>query len=114
MDSRLLEVRAQIDAGQVSPNSLMLLFNTATDAGHAHDLETLEQTLELARAIAGTDPTFAADAERLVEICEEMLTAVGASSPQPTAAPKSPRCPECGNEVSASAVRCRRCGHLLL
>lgn len=75
MDERLLAVRAEIDAGSVSPHSLVLLFNTASDADHAGDIATLEQTLDLARAIAGmSGESLQAEAERLAAICEQSLT----------------------------------------
>jgi predicted RNA-binding Zn-ribbon protein involved in translation (DUF1610 family) len=118
MDERLVAVREEIDGGGVSPRSLVLLFNTASDAGNAGDVETLEQTLELARAVAGReDASFRGDAERLVAICEQTMAAVGARagpSGAPEAAHDVTACPDCGNEVAVSAVRCRRCGHLFL
>jgi hypothetical protein len=114
VDDRVSEVREQVDAGRVSPQSLVVLFNAASDAGHARDLETLEQTLELARAIAGSEPSFRADAERLVAICEQTLDAVRVGASATPGAEAAPTCPECGNEVAASALRCRRCGHLFL
>lgn len=115
MDERLSAVREEIDSGRVSPRSLVLLFNAASDAGHDGDLAALEETLALARAVAGAGSSFRADAERLVAICEDAMSAIGrdsgaavaASSAEPAAT-----CPDCGNEVAANAVRCRRCGHL--
>jgi hypothetical protein len=110
----LTVVRDEIEAGNVSPHSLVLLFNAASDAEHAGDLATLEKTLDLARAIAGmAGESLQAEATRLATICEQSLAGVRAR--QEASAPTESRdrmlCPECGNEVSADAVRCRRCGH---
>jgi hypothetical protein len=115
MDERLTAVRQEIEAGTVSPHSLVLLFNAASDAEHAGDVATLEQTLELARAIAEVaGESLQAEALRLATICEQSLASVrerqqasGASE----ARAGMISCPECGNEVPANALRCRRCGH---
>jgi RNase P subunit RPR2 len=118
MDGRLTTVREEIQAGSVSPHSLVLLFNAASDAEHAQDVETLEQTLELARAIAErAGESLQAEARRLATICEQSLASV--RERRSAAAPPEPRettttCPECGNEVPPGALRCRRCGHLFL
>jgi hypothetical protein len=118
MDERLTAVRAEIDAGEVSPHSLVVLFNAASDAEHAGDVATLEETLELARAIAEqAGESLQAEATRLATICEQSLADVrgrgtAAGAPEARAAPLS--CPECGNEVPSGALRCRRCGHLFI
>jgi len=116
MDERLSSVRAELDAGSVSPHSLVLLFNIASDADHAGDLATLEATLGLARAIAdATEETLRAEAERLAGICEESLENV--RKREAAAGTRSDgviACPGCGGEVAANALRCRRCGHLFL
>ena len=108
-------VRQEIAAGSVSPHSLVLLFNTASDAEHAGDLATLEKTLDLARAIAEmAGESLQAEATRLATICEQSLAGVRARQQASAAAGPGDRmvsCPECGNEVPADAVRCRRCGH---
>ena len=115
MDERLAAVRQEIEAGNVSPHSLVLLFNAASDADHAGDIATLEQTLGLARAIAEmAGESLQAEAERLATICEQSLTSVRERHEASEAT--EPRdgmiiCPECGNEVPADALRCRRCGH---
>jgi DNA-directed RNA polymerase subunit RPC12/RpoP len=115
MDERVSAVRREIEAGSVSPHALVLLFNASSDAQHAGDIATLEQTLELARAIAGTaEEHLQAEAERLATICEQSLA--GVRERQGEAGPARPRhgtiaCPECGNEVPADGIRCRRCGH---
>jgi hypothetical protein len=126
MDEWLGVVRDEVEAGTVSPHSLVLLFNAASDAEHAGDVATLEQTLELARAIAElAGESLQAEAVRLATICEQSLASVrerqrpaAASKPQEqTGAATEPggaeasTCPECGNEVAPGAVRCRRCGH---
>jgi ribosomal protein L40E len=104
MDERLVAVRQEIEAGSVSPHSLVFLFNAASDAEHAGDIATLEQTLGLARAIAeAAGESLQAEAERLATIC--------AQSAATEARGGMIICPECGNEVPADALRCRRCGH---
>ena len=70
-------VQREIEAGSVSPHSLVLLFTAAADAEHAGDTKTLEQTLGLARAIASlAEENLQAEAERLALVCEQSLAAV--------------------------------------
>ncbi len=77
MDERLSAVREELEAGSVSPHSLVLLFNSASEADHAGDLTTLEQTLDLARAITeAAGETLRAETERLATICEQSLASV--------------------------------------
>jgi len=115
MDERLAVVRQEVEAGSVSPQSLVLLFNAASDAENAGDIARLEQSLALARAIAEVGgESLQAEAERLATICEQSLTGVRERHEASGAA--EPRdgmfsCPECGNEVPGDALRCRRCGH---
>ncbi len=112
MDERLSLIRAELDAGAVSPHSLVLLFNTASDADHAGDLTTLAETLALAEAIAqAVGEPLRAEAERLATICDESLASVR-QRPGRTTEPAGgmPICPDCGNELPANALRCRRCG----
>ena len=118
MDERLSAVRQEIEAGSVSPHSLVLLFSAASDAEHAGDIATLEQTLDLARAIAEmAEESLQAETERLATICEQSLSAV--RERREASGATEPRdgmiiCPECGNQVPADALRCRRCGHLFI
>jgi hypothetical protein len=117
MDERLEAVREEIEAGGVSPHSLVVLFNAASDAEHAGDLETLEETLELARAIAErAGESLQAEATRLATICEQSLAGVRERQASQTSGQREGRvdCPECGNEVAPGALRCRRCGHLFI
>jgi ribosomal protein L40E len=115
MDENLGTVRQEIEAGSVSPHSLVLLFNAASDAEHAGDVATIEETLKLARAIAEmAGASLQAEARRLATICEQSLASVrerleasGATEPRD----RMTICPECGNEVPPDALRCRRCGH---
>ena len=75
MDARVTAVRQEIESGHVSPHSLVLLFNAASDADHAGEIATLEQTLTLARAIAETtEDALHAESERLASICEQSLS----------------------------------------
>jgi hypothetical protein len=118
MDERLSKVREEVEAGKVTPYSLVLLFNVASDADHDGDLATLEGTLALARRIAATaGETLRVEAGRLAAICEQSLSAV--RERQETTGPSKAgegwvNCPDCGNEVPATALRCRRCGHLFM
>jgi predicted RNA-binding Zn-ribbon protein involved in translation (DUF1610 family) len=118
VDERLSAVRQEVEAGTVSPQSLVTLFNAASDADHAGDIKTLEQTLDLARAIAVTaGESLRAEAERLARICEQSLASVrerheASGATQPHGGMMI--CPECGNEVPEDALRCRRCGHLFI
>jgi hypothetical protein len=117
MDERLSSIRAELETGTVSPHSLVVLFNVASDADHAGDLATLEQTLGLARAIAEVaGENLRAEAERLAGICDHSLTNV---RQRQTGAGTEPgggiiACPDCGNELPGNALRCRRCGHLFI
>jgi predicted RNA-binding Zn-ribbon protein involved in translation (DUF1610 family) len=112
MDERVAAVQQEIDAGGVSPHALVLLFNAASDAEHAGDTVTLDQTLKLARAIAEiAEENLQAEAERLALICEQSLASVRERQLPGQVVDAAPTCPECGNEVLADAVRCRRCGH---
>jgi len=117
MDERLSAVREELEAGSVSPHSLVLLFNSASEAEHAGDIATLEQTLDLARAIAeAAGETLKAEAERLAAICEQNLANVRQREAGATTKPADGMftCPECGNELPDNALRCRRCGHLFI
>jgi hypothetical protein len=110
VDDRVATVREEVASGAVSPQSLVLLFNAASDAEHARDLATLEEILDVARATVRTaDEALRTDAERLLEMCEQNL----ARARHQGEAPGGPGlvCPDCGHEVPDNAVRCRRCGH---
>jgi hypothetical protein len=113
-DERVEAVRKELASGAVSPQSLVLLFNAASDAEHARDTAALEDILAVAGQTARTaDQALRADAERLLEMCEQSLLrarAPGGASGGPQAGAASV-CPDCGNEVPSSALRCRRCGH---
>ena len=117
MDERLSSIRAELEAGNVSPHSLVLLFNTVSEADHAGDLTTLEETLALARAIAeAAGETLRAEAERLAAICEQSLANVRQRQTGATTSPPDRIlvCPDCGTELPADAIRCRHCGHLFI
>jgi len=113
MDDRLSTIQAEVDAGTVTPQSLVLLFNVASDADHAGDIATLEQTLSLARAVAdGAGEVLRVEAERLAAICEQTLADVrqreAGGTVEPADAPGV--CPDCGSELPVNVLRCRRCG----
>ena len=115
MEERLETVRQEIEGGTVSPHSLVLLFNAASDAEYAGEIATLEETLELARAIAElAGESLQAEARRLATICEQSLASVRERHVASGVTESPDRliiCPECGNEVPTDAIRCRRCGH---
>lgn len=113
MDERLSVIRAELHAGTVSPHSLVVLFNVASDADHAGDVATLEQTLELARTVADqAGDVLRAEAERLAAICEQTLMDARQRESGATGERADARavCPDCGSELPANALRCRRCG----
>jgi hypothetical protein len=117
MDERLSTVRAELETGSVSSHSLVLLFNAASEAEHAADLPALERALELARTIARqAGENLRAEAERLVAICDQSLATVrqGQNASSSRLPDGMIACPDCGNEVPADALRCRRCGRLFL
>ena len=113
-DERVEAVRKELASGAVSPQSLVLLFNAASDAEHAKDIATLEDVLDVARETARTaDPSLQTDAERLLEMCEQSLLRAreqGGAPGRPEAGAAN-LCPDCGNKVPENALRCRRCGH---
>ena len=114
MDDRVAAVREELGSGGVSAQSLVLLFNAASDAEHARDIATLEDVLDVARETArAADPSLRTDAERLLEMCEQSLLRAReqGGAPGGPAAGRGNVCPDCGNEVQDNAVRCRRCGH---
>lgn len=112
MDERVATVQQEIEGGSVSPHALVLLFNAASDAEHAQDIATLEQTLSLARAIAeNAGENLQAEANRLALICEQSLASVHERQEPGQTTESHAICPECGNEVPTAALRCRRCGH---
>ena len=116
MSEYLDAVREHLDAGTVSAQALVLLFRAAEEAEHRLDVEELEQTLELARRVAGAAAApLEVEAERLVALCEERLERARASREGVSPATSRPfACPGCGRELPESAVRCRSCGTLLV
>jgi predicted RNA-binding Zn-ribbon protein involved in translation (DUF1610 family) len=112
MMDTLAAVRADLQAGQHSPQTFVHLFNAASEAEQRRDLATLEEARRLAEQLAASaDETMAPEAQRLVAICAESVERVrGASGGGSTTL----ACPGCGREISGDAVRCRRCGTLLV
>lgn len=75
MDQRLEAVRTAFEAGDISSAALLLLSGVAADADREEDLGTLEETLDLARAIADSaDGRLRDDAEELIAGCKGRLT----------------------------------------
>lgn len=115
MSDDLDAVRAQLDAGALSPQALVLVFRAAELAAEQRDVRELERTLALARRIADeAGEGLAAEAQRLFALCDELLQQARAAT-GPVAAPAGDAlCPGCGRPLPASAVRCRACGTLLV
>jgi hypothetical protein len=104
----------QVGAGEVSGETLVLLYRAAEEAEQRHDLNELERTLELARRVAeAADEALRTDAGRLIALCEERLAAVREAAGDAGPFSGEIACPGCGRPVAASAVRCRACGTLL-
>ena len=114
MDDRVAAVREELGSGGVSAQSLVLLFNAASDAEHGRDVATLEDILDVAsQAVRTADAALRPDAERLLEMCEQSLLRAreqGGAPGRPEAGAAN-LCPDCGNKVPENALRCRRCGH---
>ncbi|SRR5579884_1640128 len=110
MVEELLAVRSEIEARQVTAQSLVRLYNAATEAEHRRDLAALAEARELAQRLAAVvDAPLALEARRLVALCAELLERV-----EETVASTAATCPACGRELSGSPVRCRACGELLV
>ena len=117
MSEYLDVVDEQVEAGTVSPQALVLLFRAAEEAEERRDIAELERTLALAKRIARkTSEPLTAEAERLIALCKERLERTRAAR-EPVPSPPTDgvsTCPGCGRPITASAVRCRACGTLLV
>jgi hypothetical protein len=117
MNEHLDAVRAQLESGSASAETLVVLYRAAEEAEQGRDVESLEEITRLAREVArGADSRLHSDAEHLIDLCEERLERTrtlreGASS---SSAGDHIACPGCGRPVDSSAVRCRACGTLLV
>lgn len=115
MNEHLESVRSDLDAGGVSAETLVLLFRAAEEAEEQRDERDLEQALELAQRIVGrADAALAAEAERLLALCDERLERVRGVRHETPSSPGAVACAGCGRPVDSSAVRCRSCGTLLV
>lgn len=115
MTDELAEIEQDIENGQASAASLVQLFNAASEAERQRDVDALTRACAVARRLVESLGTgLAADALRLLELCNEQLTRVQteelATEPRPDAA----TCPACGRELEGGPVRCRACGELLV
>jgi hypothetical protein len=116
MSDYLDTVDAQIEAGTVSPQALVLLFRAAEEAEEQNDIGELQRALQLAKRVAAdAGNALRTEAERLITLCEQSLQrargrveAVASSATGGTST-----CPGCGRPIATSAVRCRACGTLL-
>jgi uncharacterized protein with NRDE domain len=103
----LAQIRRDLDAGRASTQSLVQLYNAASDAEQRRDVEALTAARTLAQQLAEVlDDRLRADGQRLVELCTQLL--------QRIMPPAKPSCPACGRELDGSPVRCRGCGELLV
>ncbi|HET9244008.1 MAG TPA: hypothetical protein VFN99_11250 [Gaiella sp.] len=117
MNEHLESVRSDLDAGGVSAETLVRLFRAAEEAEEQRDEKDLEQALELAQRIVGrADAALAAEAERLLALCDERLERVRGVRHETPSSPAAGAvaCAGCGRPVDSSAVRCRSCGTLLV
>jgi hypothetical protein len=115
MSDYLDAVRAQLEAGTVSGETLVLLFRAAEEAEQQRDVGELNDTLRLAQqAAAAADDALRPEAEQLVALCAERLERVRGTAQAATTSAAPDICPDCGRPVSANAVRCRACGTLLV
>jgi hypothetical protein len=55
---------------------------------------------------------LAADALRLLDLCNELLSGVQAAEAAAAPGREAATCPACGRELEGSPVRCRACGEL--
>jgi hypothetical protein len=115
MSEYLDAVHEELEAGTVSARALVLLFRAGEEAEERHDIEGLEQTLQLARRIArGAGEALEAEAERLIALCEERLERARGGVAASAEGPGTSACPGCGRPLPEPAVRCRACGTLLV
>jgi hypothetical protein len=105
-------VREHVDAGAVSGQTLVLLFQAVEEAAQRHDVDDLDETVRLAQQVVTVaDAPLRGEAERLLALCEERLAHAASAGAAPPGGEVA--CPGCGRAVAVSAVRCRDCGTLL-
>ena len=115
MADELAQIERDIEAGRCSAASLVQLFNAASEAEQQRDVPTLTRACALAQrlaASAGND--LAADANHLLDLCNELLARVQTSDAESHVQPAADSCPGCGRKLEGSPVRCRACGELLV
>jgi hypothetical protein len=112
LSNELAQIERDIADGRASAESLVQLFNVASEAEQQRDLAALSHACQVAKRLAETlGDGLAADAVRLLEHCQDLLAQVQmAATPTGSAA----TCPGCGRELEGSPVRCRTCGELLI
>ncbi|HZT53781.1 MAG TPA: hypothetical protein VE995_05320 [Gaiellaceae bacterium] len=115
MTDELSRIERDAEEGRATAESLVQLFNLASEAEQRRDVALLTRACAVARRLAeAPGDGLSADARRLVDLCDELLARVAASEAAgPGLAPK-PRCPGCGRELAGNPVRCRACGELLV
>lgn len=115
LSDELAQIEQDIENGQASAGSLVLLFNAASEAEQQRDVEALTRACAVARRLTETlGNGLAADALRLHDLCNDLLTRVQSIEPETARRPAVATCPGCGRELEGSPVRCRACGELLV
>ena len=115
MTDELAQIERDIADGRASADSLVQLFNVASEAEQQRDVEALTHACQVAKRLAETlGNGLAADAVRLLEHCNELLARVQTAEPTPPTSEGAATCPSCGRELEGSPVRCRVCGELLI
>jgi hypothetical protein len=114
MTEELSQIAEDIDRGRASAESLVQLFNAASEAEQRRDVDALTRACVLAkRLVEALGNGLAADATRLLDHCQELLARIQATATTPTR-PGAATCPSCGRELEGNPVRCRACGELLI
>jgi hypothetical protein len=115
MTDELAQIERDIADGRASAESLVQLFNAASDAEQQRDIDALSRACQIAKRLTETlGNGLAADAVRLLEHCNELLAHVQTATPAPPRGAGAATCPGCGRPLEGSPVRCRACGELLI
>ena len=118
MTEELSQIAEDIDRGRASAESLVQLFNAASEAEQRRDVDALTRACVLAkRLVEALGNGLAADAIRLLDHCQELLARIQATATATATTPTRPgaaTCPSFGRELEGSPVRCRACGELLI
>ncbi len=115
MPDELAQIERDVETGNASAQSLVQLFNVASEAEQRRDVEVLTRACAVAKRLTEVlGNELAADALRLLELCNEQLTGLRSGAGEEGSRPGKLTCPACGRELEGSPVRCRACGELLV